>query len=597
VSGELAEDGRNKETEVEKAADAKTAVACTKELKAETTAPFDFRAQVPAAVESASAGPFDRVMKEKFNFISVKASEEPSLVKKVEARKIIKARKPKKCPPMFTSTAEQQKVQEKVTGKNGEPKEVKLPNCCVDANGMCKVDALDLMDPQSAAEYAYAMYQYHRRIETKYLPELYMISQVDINERMRAILIDWLVEVHLKFKLEKDTLYLTVHLIDRLLERKLVQRQKLQLVGVTAMLIASKYEEIYAPEIRDFVYISDNAYTKEEIVAMEGLMLNAIKWMVTTPTILTFVNRFTKSAAALDLTDVGVKPGAAGCASADADAADGGGGGDGAAADEPSASVADEPSATSDAPTVRTTAADEAADDRTATAATAASPTAPVDVVSVSSSSAGAPVVTMDKMMMMTKYLGDDVPLQVLRHFLQKSEGDVEGAVDLCLTADGEYPGIIADCLEADTGPCPLPEGLCDEVTESGVAPVPTAAPAQLPVAKRMHSLVQLLTQYYAESMLQEYSMISYKPSVIAAAAVALARRTVGQDPQWSDLLVQLTSYRKEDICDCLMEMEGAHDHHDILRMTTMTSFANFAATPQLQLFTTFLLLCSPDDA
>ena len=66
---------------------------------------------------------------------------------------------------------------------------------------------------------------------------------------MRAILIDWLVEVHLKFKLVPETLYLTVNLIDRYLEKVEVMREKLQLIGVTAMLIASKYEEIYAPEV------------------------------------------------------------------------------------------------------------------------------------------------------------------------------------------------------------------------------------------------------------------------------------------------------------------------------------------------------------
>lgn len=83
---------------------------------------------------------------------------------------------------------------------------------------------------------------------------------------MRAILIDWLVEVHLKFKLVPETLYLTVNLIDRYLEKEQVNRQKLQLVGVTSMMIASKYEEIYPPIIKDFVYITDNAYTKEEIL-------------------------------------------------------------------------------------------------------------------------------------------------------------------------------------------------------------------------------------------------------------------------------------------------------------------------------------------
>lgn len=79
---------------------------------------------------------------------------------------------------------------------------------------------------------------------------------------MRAILIDWLVDVHLKFKLLPETLYITVSIIDRFLERIKVSKSRLQLVGVTALFIASKYEEIYPPELKDFVYITDRAYTK-----------------------------------------------------------------------------------------------------------------------------------------------------------------------------------------------------------------------------------------------------------------------------------------------------------------------------------------------
>ena len=101
----------------------------------------------------------------------------------------------------------------------------------------------------------------------------YMAKQKDINDKMRAILIDWLIEVHYKFKLLPETLYLTVNIIDRYLERCVIPRSKLQLVGVTAMLISAKYEEIYAPEVRDFVYITDKAYTKEEILTMEYSIL------------------------------------------------------------------------------------------------------------------------------------------------------------------------------------------------------------------------------------------------------------------------------------------------------------------------------------
>jgi cyclin B len=126
----------------------------------------------------------------------------------------------------------------------------------------------------------------------------YMAHQTDINEKMRAILIDWLVEVHLKFKLMPETMYLTVNIIDRFLERKMVIRQKLQLVGVTAMLLASKYEEIYAPEVRDFVYITDKAYTREQILAMESSILSTLDFRITVPTTYVFLNRYLKAAAA-----------------------------------------------------------------------------------------------------------------------------------------------------------------------------------------------------------------------------------------------------------------------------------------------------------
>ena len=123
-----------------------------------------------------------------------------------------------------------------------------------------------------------------------------MSKQTDINAKMRSILIDWLAEVHLKFKLMPETLYLTVNLIDRFLEKEQIMRNKLQLVGVTAMFMASKYEEIYAPECRDFVYISDKAYTRDEILRMEGLMLARLNFQLTAPNAFVFVKRFAKVA-------------------------------------------------------------------------------------------------------------------------------------------------------------------------------------------------------------------------------------------------------------------------------------------------------------
>lgn len=56
-------------------------------------------------------------------------------------------------------------------------------------------------------------------------------------------------QVHLKFELMPETLFLTINLIDRYLCQQQVPRRLLQLVGVTAMLVAAKYEEIWAPEV------------------------------------------------------------------------------------------------------------------------------------------------------------------------------------------------------------------------------------------------------------------------------------------------------------------------------------------------------------
>lgn len=80
---------------------------------------------------------------------------------------------------------------------------------------------------------------------------------------MRGILHSWLVEVHLKFKLLPETLYIAINLIDRYLERRFVARNEYQLLGTTAMLIACKYEERYPPVIEDFVHITDNTYSRD----------------------------------------------------------------------------------------------------------------------------------------------------------------------------------------------------------------------------------------------------------------------------------------------------------------------------------------------
>jgi len=160
-----------------------------------------------------------------------------------------------------------------------------------------QIDQADRMDTQLCSEYASDITRYWRAVEMRRAPNPnYMKSQNDINPRMREILVDWMVEVQVKFRLKQETLYLSIHLLDRFLERRLVNRNKLQLVGCTALLLAAKYEEMFAPEVADFVAISDNAYTREQILAMEGIMLNALSFNLTVPSPLNFLQRFSRLA-------------------------------------------------------------------------------------------------------------------------------------------------------------------------------------------------------------------------------------------------------------------------------------------------------------
>lgn len=153
--------------------------------------------------------------------------------------------------------------------------------------------------PQECPEYSAEIDVWTRVLESRYCASAnYMSAQPDINEKMRAILVDWMVDVHLKFGLSHETLFLAVSTLDRYLSREPVTSQRLQLVGITAMLIASKVEEVYPPEVKDLVYIADNSYTKEEVIETEKRMLAALEFEMSPPSSLRFLTRFSKHSGA-----------------------------------------------------------------------------------------------------------------------------------------------------------------------------------------------------------------------------------------------------------------------------------------------------------
>ncbi|KAM3129512.1 cell division [Paramecium bursaria] len=152
-------------------------------------------------------------------------------------------------------------------------------------------------NPQVVSQYQSDIFSYLVLQENQYTIEPYMTSerQPDINIKMRAILVDWLVDVHLKFKLKDETLYMTVQLIDRYLSKVQTSRLKLQLVGVASLFIACKYEEIYPPALKDFVYITDNAYVKQDVLEMESQILQALEFNITQPSQYTFLEKYSQN--------------------------------------------------------------------------------------------------------------------------------------------------------------------------------------------------------------------------------------------------------------------------------------------------------------
>ncbi|RWA07096.1 hypothetical protein EKO27_g8008 [Xylaria grammica] len=154
----------------------------------------------------------------------------------------------------------------------------------------------DSWDISMVAEYGDEIFSYMKEQESALLPNPhYMDDQGEIQWSMRSVLMDWVVQVHARFGLLPETLFLTVNYIDRFLSRKIVSLGKLQLVGATAIFIAAKYEEINCPSVTEIVYMVDSGYTVEEILKAERFMLSMLDFELGWPGPMSFLRRISKA--------------------------------------------------------------------------------------------------------------------------------------------------------------------------------------------------------------------------------------------------------------------------------------------------------------
>eukprot|EP00013_Stygamoeba_regulata_P010405 CAMPEP_0177686482 /NCGR_PEP_ID=MMETSP0447-20121125/33591_1 /TAXON_ID=0 /ORGANISM="Stygamoeba regulata, Strain BSH-02190019" /LENGTH=461 /DNA_ID=CAMNT_0019196605 /DNA_START=251 /DNA_END=1637 /DNA_ORIENTATION=- len=159
------------------------------------------------------------------------------------------------------------------------------------------IDAEDRDYPEYCSEYVKEIFEHLREKEVRdHIGCGAIAAQVDLNESMYSTLLSWCVGVHMEFRLLSETLFLSADIINRFLAKRQVPRQRLQLVAIAAMLVASKTEETVAPYSSDFCYMAAMAFTKDQVLEMENVILDALDFHVVVATPLHFLRRFSKAA-------------------------------------------------------------------------------------------------------------------------------------------------------------------------------------------------------------------------------------------------------------------------------------------------------------
>ncbi|KAI2480839.1 G2/mitotic-specific cyclin 3 [Pyrenophora tritici-repentis] len=175
-------------------------------------------------------------------------------------------------------------------------RELEAARIFVEANRSAEDIEDEQWDTSMVAEYGDEIFEYMHALEEKMKPNAtYMDHQAEIQWSMRSVLMDWLVQVHNRFTLLPETLFLAVNYVDRFLSCKVVSLGKLQLVGATALFVAAKYEEINCPSVQEIVYMVDGAYTADEVLKAERFMLSMLQFELGWPGPMSFLRRISKA--------------------------------------------------------------------------------------------------------------------------------------------------------------------------------------------------------------------------------------------------------------------------------------------------------------
>ena len=147
------------------------------------------------------------------------------------------------------------------------------------------------MDPKKVSPTFYKATQRHIK---EYIVNVKAL-QNNIDKEDRSTVVKWAFELSKHFDFKLESYMLAINYMDRFFSKNKIRRGELQLVGAVTLMIAGKFEEIYRPEIKDYIWFTKDIYTKKQFIDMEERILKSLNYHLLYVTPLAFVNEMTQN--------------------------------------------------------------------------------------------------------------------------------------------------------------------------------------------------------------------------------------------------------------------------------------------------------------